>query len=149
MLLDVVRAGICGSDLHARHHADAQADVLAEAGYHSLMRSHQSLVLGHEFSGAVAAYGAGVPGLIDSIITRVGLTAGARHPTCTAPRRPGQSTAAALRGSISTFACLPGSPSRSKAAATPGRPTVPVTIGAAVTFPSAIMCSVLRNSSGE
>ena len=33
LVLDVTRCGICGSDLHARHHADAQADVMAEAGY--------------------------------------------------------------------------------------------------------------------
>ncbi len=59
VLLDVVRAGICGSDLHARRHADAQADVLAEAGYDGLMRSHQSVVMGHEFSGRIAAYGPG------------------------------------------------------------------------------------------
>lgn len=59
VLLDVVRAGICGSDLHARHHADAQADVLAEAGYDGLMRSEQTVVMGHEFSGTVAGYGPG------------------------------------------------------------------------------------------
>jgi len=29
VVIDVVRCGICGSDLHARHHADEQADVLA------------------------------------------------------------------------------------------------------------------------
>ncbi len=49
--------GICGSDLHARHHADEQADVLAEAGYDGFMRSDQRVVFGHEFSGEVADYG--------------------------------------------------------------------------------------------
>jgi threonine dehydrogenase-like Zn-dependent dehydrogenase len=57
VVLDVVRAGICGSDLHARHHADAQADVLVEAGYHGFMRSDQHVVFGHEFVGRVAGYG--------------------------------------------------------------------------------------------
>jgi threonine dehydrogenase-like Zn-dependent dehydrogenase len=57
VLLTVVRCGICGSDLHARHNADRQADVLAEAGYDGFMRSDQQVVLGHEFSGEIAAYG--------------------------------------------------------------------------------------------
>lgn len=57
VLLQVTRCGICGSDLHARHHADQQADVLAEAGYDGLMRSHQQVVMGHEFCGEVAEYG--------------------------------------------------------------------------------------------
>ena len=57
VLIDVSRCGICGSDLHARHHADKQADVLAEAGYDGFMRSDQRVVLGHEFAGEVAEYG--------------------------------------------------------------------------------------------
>jgi threonine dehydrogenase-like Zn-dependent dehydrogenase len=57
VVLNVLRCGICGSDLHARHHADQAADVLAEAGYHGFMRSGQRVVLGHEFCGEVADYG--------------------------------------------------------------------------------------------
>ena len=57
VLINVTGCGICGSDLHARHHADAQADVLAEAGYDGFMRSHESVVLGHELCGEVADYG--------------------------------------------------------------------------------------------
>ena len=57
VLLTVLRCGICGSDLHARHHADEQADVLAEAGYDGFMRSTQRVVLGHEFSGEIDAFG--------------------------------------------------------------------------------------------
>ncbi|MDP9164554.1 MAG: zinc-binding dehydrogenase [Actinomycetota bacterium] len=57
VLLTVTGCGICGSDLHARHHADAQADVLAEAGYDGLMRSHQAVVMGHEFTGVIAGWG--------------------------------------------------------------------------------------------
>ena len=64
VLLDVLRCGICGSDLHARHHADEQADVLAEAGYDGFMRASQQVVLGHEFSGQDAAYGPGCRGKI-------------------------------------------------------------------------------------
>jgi threonine dehydrogenase-like Zn-dependent dehydrogenase len=52
-----MRCGICGSDLHARHHADEQADVLAESGYDGFMRSDQRVILGHEFYGEIADYG--------------------------------------------------------------------------------------------
>ena len=57
VLLEVVRCGICGSDLHARHNADEAADVLAEAGYDGFMRSDQRVVFGHEFCGELADYG--------------------------------------------------------------------------------------------
>lgn len=59
LVLDVVRCGICGSDLHARHHADALADIGAEIGYDGLMRSTDRIVLGHEFSGIVTERGRG------------------------------------------------------------------------------------------
>ena len=52
-LVDVRRCGICGSDLHARRHADQAADVAEEAGYEGFMRSDQQVVLGHEFCGEV------------------------------------------------------------------------------------------------
>ena len=57
VLIEVVRAGICGSDLHARYHCDELADVTSEVGYDGMMRSDQSVVLGHEFSGKVLDYG--------------------------------------------------------------------------------------------
>ncbi len=57
VVIDVVRCGICGSDLHARHHADEGAAMLAEVGYDGFMRSDQRVVFGHEFSGEVAGYG--------------------------------------------------------------------------------------------
>ncbi|MCW2816970.1 MAG: alcohol dehydrogenase [Nocardioides sp.] len=59
LLLDVHACGICGSDLHARHHADAVADAAAAAGYPDLMRPADAVVLGHEFSGTVAERGRG------------------------------------------------------------------------------------------
>ncbi|MFZ0091316.1 MAG: zinc-binding dehydrogenase [Solirubrobacteraceae bacterium] len=57
VVVNVLRCGICGSDLHARHHADEQADVLAQAGYNGFMRSDQRVVFGHEFCGEVVEYG--------------------------------------------------------------------------------------------
>jgi threonine dehydrogenase-like Zn-dependent dehydrogenase len=59
LLIDVSRCGICGSDLHARHHCDDVADVMAESGYDDFMRSNQSVVFGHEFCGEVVDYGPG------------------------------------------------------------------------------------------
>lgn len=55
--LQVLRCGICGSDLHARHGMDELADVVGETGYERFGRSHHSIVFGHEFSGEVAEYG--------------------------------------------------------------------------------------------
>jgi threonine dehydrogenase-like Zn-dependent dehydrogenase len=57
VLIDVLRCGICGSDLHARHHCDELADLMVEAGYDDFMRSEQQVVFGHEFCGTVAEYG--------------------------------------------------------------------------------------------
>lgn len=57
VVLDVVRAGICGSDLHARHHGDVLADEATKIGIDDLVRPAHRVILGHEFSGRVAAYG--------------------------------------------------------------------------------------------
>jgi threonine dehydrogenase-like Zn-dependent dehydrogenase len=55
--IEVLRCGICGSDLHARTGADQWADLAARLGYDRFMRSEQSVVFGHEFCGSVAEYG--------------------------------------------------------------------------------------------
>lgn len=57
VLIEVTRCGICGSDLHARHHADRLADVTAEMGYDGAIRSDQAVILGHEFSGTIVEHG--------------------------------------------------------------------------------------------
>lgn len=59
VLIDVERCGICGSDLHARRHADELADSAVAVGYDSAMRPDHRVVMGHEISGTVAAYGPG------------------------------------------------------------------------------------------
>jgi threonine dehydrogenase-like Zn-dependent dehydrogenase len=59
LLVEVLRCGICGSDLHARHHCDELADVVAEAGYEEFMRSDQEVVFGHEFCGEILDHGPG------------------------------------------------------------------------------------------
>ena len=60
LVLDVKRCGICGSDLHARHHADELTDVMTAVGYEDFMRADTPVVMGHEFSGEVAERGRGV-----------------------------------------------------------------------------------------
>jgi threonine dehydrogenase-like Zn-dependent dehydrogenase len=57
--INVLRCGICGSDLHARHGFDAWADMAATAGYTRFGRSSEPIVFGHEFCGEVAEYGPG------------------------------------------------------------------------------------------
>ena len=57
LVIDVLRCGICGSDLHARRHCDELAEVTAESGYDAFMRSDQSVVFGHEFCGEVVDFG--------------------------------------------------------------------------------------------
>src|SRR4051812_38204745 len=55
--LSVLRCGICGSDLHARHGMDDWADLAEKIGYDRFGRLSQPVVFGHEFSGEVAEYG--------------------------------------------------------------------------------------------
>jgi threonine dehydrogenase-like Zn-dependent dehydrogenase len=62
--LEVVRCGICGSDLHARHGLDDWAELAEGLGYDRFGRSDQPVVFGHEFSGSVAEYGPGCAGKV-------------------------------------------------------------------------------------
>ena len=55
--IEVVRCGICGSDLHARHGIDQWAEMAVKAGYDRFGSSAEPVVFGHEFSGRVAEYG--------------------------------------------------------------------------------------------
>jgi threonine dehydrogenase-like Zn-dependent dehydrogenase len=55
--LEVLRCGICGSDLHARTGMDQWANLAERAGFDRLGRSDEPVVFGHEFCGAVAEYG--------------------------------------------------------------------------------------------
>ena len=49
--LEVLRCGICGSDLHARHGLDEWADMAQQMGYERFGRSAEPIVFGHEFCG--------------------------------------------------------------------------------------------------
>jgi threonine dehydrogenase-like Zn-dependent dehydrogenase len=93
VLIDVLRCGICGSDLHARNHCDELAEVMEEVGYDGFMRSSQQVVFGHEFSGQVADHGpkcrqqtpTGTPVVALPLLRR----AGAVHATGLSAAAPG------------------------------------------------------------
>jgi threonine dehydrogenase-like Zn-dependent dehydrogenase len=56
ILLNVSRAGICGSDVHMRTQLDQMTADLA-AAYRSEDRAQRGVVFGHEFSGEIVEYG--------------------------------------------------------------------------------------------
>lgn len=57
LLLKVVRAGICGSDLHARAHTADLHALGRDLGYEAIMAPSQCVVMGHEFVGELVARG--------------------------------------------------------------------------------------------
>src|SRR3954447_19748132 len=93
VLLDVVRCGICGSDLHARVLGDGLADVAAEVGYDDFMRSDEQVVMGHEFSGRGGASGPGTRRRVDQGAPVVALPlirhGGRGHPIGLSAAAPG------------------------------------------------------------
>jgi len=93
LLVEVRRAGICGSDLHVRTQADGLADLMREIGYHDLMRSEEEIVLGHEFVAEVVERGPGTKGHLPvgtPVVSLPLLRQGAEvHPTGLSARAPG------------------------------------------------------------
>ncbi len=61
LVLEVRACGICGSDLHAKDHADDLTDVMAALGYPDFMRGDTPTVMGHEFCGVIAERGPKTP----------------------------------------------------------------------------------------
>jgi threonine dehydrogenase-like Zn-dependent dehydrogenase len=59
VLLQVLRCGICGSDLHVRQHCDHMRSLMNRSGYRNFPSADQPLVFGHEFCGEVLEFGAG------------------------------------------------------------------------------------------
>lgn len=60
LVLDVLRCGICGSDLHARDHADELGESMAAVGVEHVPSAGVPVVFGHEFCGEVVERGRGV-----------------------------------------------------------------------------------------
>lgn len=57
VLLEVMRCGICGSDLHMQHHCDHMHNLAARVGFNGLAKSTDKFVFGHEFCGNIIDYG--------------------------------------------------------------------------------------------
>lgn len=58
-LLKVLHCGICGSDLHMRHHCDAFKALNDRLGYHGMPTASDAFIFGHEICGEVLDYGPG------------------------------------------------------------------------------------------
>src|SRR3954469_25181922 len=71
--LEVLRCGICRSDLHERDGIDTWAELAQRLGYDRFGRSDEAVVFGHEFSGAVAEYGPGTKRSVPTGATVVAL----------------------------------------------------------------------------
>ena len=93
LVLDVRACGICGSDLHAKDHADQLTDVMATMGYPDFMRSDTATVMGHEFSGVITERGTKSPKKLREGMTVVSFplvrTHGAVQLTGLSPLAPG------------------------------------------------------------
>jgi len=93
LVLDVQRCGICGSDLHAKDHADELEDVLAALSYPDFMRGDTPVVMGHEFCGEVAERGRrvaqGVQGSTTVVSFPLVRAGGGVHLTGLSPLAPG------------------------------------------------------------
>ena len=62
VLVRTLACGICGSDLHALHHADALAAIARRAGVANFMDPAQDVVFGHEFCSEIVEHGTGNAG---------------------------------------------------------------------------------------
>ena len=93
LVLDVRACGICGSDLHAKDHADQLTDVMAEIGYRDFMRGDTPTVMGHEFTGVIAERGPKTPKALKQGMTVVSFplvrSHGAVQLTGLSPLAPG------------------------------------------------------------
>ncbi|WP_137144923.1 zinc-binding dehydrogenase [Mycolicibacterium sp. CR10] len=107
LVLDVLRCGICGSDLHAKNHADELTEVMAEGGYNDFMRSDTPVVMGHEFCGVVAERGRKVGKEFRPGTTVVGFplrrAGGGVHLIGLSPKTPGAYAQQVLTEAALTF----------------------------------------------
>lgn len=57
VLLEVVRCGICGSDLHMQHNCDHIHNLAAKVGFKGIAQNTDEFIMGHEFCGKIMDYG--------------------------------------------------------------------------------------------
>lgn len=93
LVLDVRACGICGSDLHAKDHADELTEVMATMGYPDFMRGDTPTVMGHEFAGVITERGNKSPKNLREGMTVVAFplvrARGGTHLTGLSPLAPG------------------------------------------------------------
>lgn len=93
LVLDVRACGICGSDLHAKDHADDLTGVMSTLGYPDFMRGDTATVMGHEFSGVITERGPKTPKGLKEGMTVVSFplvrSHGGVHLTGLSPLAPG------------------------------------------------------------
>lgn len=123
VVLEVRACGICGSDLHARHHCDDVADDASASGYDAFMRSDQTVVMGHEFCGEVVDHGPRTPRRLKPGTLAVSLPmvrAGGRvHPTGLSVHAPGGYAERVLTQEALTLPVPNGLPARTAALTEP------------------------------
>lgn len=114
LVLNVLGCGICGSDLHAKDHADELTDVMSQIGYPDFMRRETPTVMGHEFCGEIAERGRRTPKSL-----RVGMTVvsfplvrahGGVHLTGLSPLAPGAYAEQVVAEASMTFVVPNGLP---------------------------------------
>ena len=57
VLLDIIRCGICGSDLHMQHSCDHMHNLAERVGFKGVAKNSDKFVMGHEFCGKIIDYG--------------------------------------------------------------------------------------------
>ena len=57
VLLDVIRCGVCGSDLHMQHNCNHMHNLAAQVGFQGIAKDTDKFVMGHEFCGKIVDYG--------------------------------------------------------------------------------------------
>ncbi|MFD2136701.1 alcohol dehydrogenase catalytic domain-containing protein [Novosphingobium resinovorum] len=61
VLVAPLACGVCGSDLHARDHADHLCALLHRAGFRGFMDPARPVVMGHEFCAELLESASGLP----------------------------------------------------------------------------------------
>lgn len=114
LVLDVRACGICGSDLHAKDHADELTEVMATMGYPDFMRGDTATVMGHEFAGVIAERGPKTPKALKEGMTVVSFPMVRAHGgvqlTGLSPLAPGGYAEQVLVEASMTFAVPNGLP---------------------------------------
>jgi len=123
LVLEVRACGICGSDLHAKDHADELTDVMAAVGYPDFMRGDTATVMGHEFAGVVAERGPKTPKGLRTGMTVVAFplvrVRGGVHLTGLSPLAPGGYAERVLVEAALTFPVPGGLPAATAALTEP------------------------------